>query len=334
MNYYNENDVFAATWLRNLIAAKLIPAGDVDERDIRKVQGADLKGYTQCHFFAGIGGWSLALALAGWNESEPVWTGSCPCQPFSVAGKRKGKQDERHLWPEFLRLISDRLPSIVFGEQVASKDGLEWLSGVRADLEGSKYEVGASDLCAAGVSAPHIRQRLYWGARHLADATDSNGRRGERRSQEGTWPEGQRGERLGGGGSPDGLEDSARIGRRGGRDGDSTGNGRPLQTQGPGDARGVADADGGFAGDGGIQRGGQHGQRPAHGRVGFWDAYDVLQCTDKKARRVEPGTFPLASGVPARVGKLRAYGNAIVPQVGAEFVLAFVEAMSLYTRKV
>ena len=101
MNYYNEFDKYAAQWLRNLIEAKLIPAGDVDERDVRDVRTEDLDGYAQCHFFAGIGGWPLALALAGWRGDEEVWTGSCPCQPFSVAGKAGGVGDERHLWPAF-----------------------------------------------------------------------------------------------------------------------------------------------------------------------------------------------------------------------------------------
>ena len=88
--YYNEHDPFAAAWLRELIADGLIADGEVDERDIQTLDPADLAGYTQCHFFAGIGGWSLALRLAGWPDDRPVWTGSCPCQPFSSAGKSGG----------------------------------------------------------------------------------------------------------------------------------------------------------------------------------------------------------------------------------------------------
>lgn len=160
--YYNENDKFAAAWLRELIKAGLIAEGEVDERSIKEVQPVDLVGYTQCHFFAGIGGWSYALRLAVWPDERPVWTGSCPCQPFSVAGKRGGAGDDRHLWPDFFRLISQCRPPIVFGEQVASKDGLAWLDLVSTDLEGAGYAVGAADLCAAGVQAPHIRQRLWF----------------------------------------------------------------------------------------------------------------------------------------------------------------------------
>ena len=160
--YYNEFDPFAAAWLRNLISENLIAPGDVDERSILDVPADDLRGYTQVHFFAGIGGWSYALRLAGWPDDRPVWTGSCPCQPLSSAGKQKGHDDERHLWPAFYELIAECRPPAVFGEQVASKLGREWLAGVRADLEDARYAVGAADLCAAGVGAPHIRQRLYW----------------------------------------------------------------------------------------------------------------------------------------------------------------------------
>lgn len=165
--YYNEIEPSAVAWLRELIKRGLIADGIVDDRSIEDVHPDDLKGFTQCHWFGGIGGWSLALRMAGWADDRPVWTGSCPCQPFSDAGKGKGLSDERHLWPAFYRLIKECAPDVVFGEQVASKDALGWLDVVRADLEGSDYAVGAIDTCAASVGAFHIRQRLYW----VADRT-------------------------------------------------------------------------------------------------------------------------------------------------------------------
>lgn len=170
--YYNEWEAYPAQWLRNLSDGGMIAKGDVDERDIRDVKPEDLEGYTQCHFFAGIGTWSYALRLAGWKDEREVWTGSCPCQPFSVAGKRRGTDDARHLWPEWFRLIRERKPGVIFGEQVASRDGLAWLDIVQADLESAGYTVGPLDLCAACVGAPHIRQRLYFVAHTECRATE------------------------------------------------------------------------------------------------------------------------------------------------------------------
>ena len=167
--YYNEIDFHAAAWLRELIKAGHIADGDVDTRSIADVSADDVRGYTQCHFFAGIGGWSYALRLAKWSDDMPVWTGSCPCQPFSVAGKNRGTEDERHLWPEWYRLIKECRPPIVFGEQVAAKDGLAWFDLVSTDMEETGSAIGAADLCAASVGAPHIRQRLYFVG--MADTT-------------------------------------------------------------------------------------------------------------------------------------------------------------------
>ncbi len=189
MNLYNEIDPYAAQWLRALIDAGEIPPGDVNETPIEELNADDLIRYTQCHFFCGIAGWPLALRLAEWPDDEPVWTGSCPCQPFSVAGKGLGEDDPRHLWPAFRRLIAECRPNVVFGEQVAGAAGLRWLSGVQADVEEDSYRLGFAELCAAGVGekrwtavvgedgrvewegdyvvgAPHIRQRLFWVADH------------------------------------------------------------------------------------------------------------------------------------------------------------------------
>jgi DNA (cytosine-5)-methyltransferase 1 len=184
MTYYNEHDPKAAAWLRELIKAGEIPPGEVDERSIVDVRGDDLAAFAQCHFFAGIGGWAYALRLADWPDDRPVWTGSCPCQPFSAAGKGLGAADSRHLWPEFARLIGLSGPAIVFGEQVASADGREWLAGVRTDLEALGYAVGAADLCAAGVSAPHLRQRLFFVAH-------SNGRDTGTKWEQRSWQQRQ-----------------------------------------------------------------------------------------------------------------------------------------------
>jgi DNA (cytosine-5)-methyltransferase 1 len=168
--YYNEIDPYAAQWLRNLIAASQIAPGDVDERSIVDVHADDLKGYTQCHFFAGIGGWSLALRIAGWADDRQAWTGSCPCQPFSIAGQGRGKEDDRHLWPAIYRLIRDCRPSVFMGEQVATAIGKGWLDDVHSDLDAIGYQVGAAVLPAESVGAPHRRERIYF----ISDPIGSN----------------------------------------------------------------------------------------------------------------------------------------------------------------
>jgi len=162
--YYNEFDPYAAQWLRNLIEAGHIAPGIVDERSIEDVVPSDLEGFTQCHFFAGIGVWSLALRRAGWPDNRPVWTGSCPCQPFSSSGAGTGFDDERHLWPAFFHLVGERKPPVLFGEQVAAS--AEWLNLVRNDMGAVGYAVGSMPIEAASAGAHHLRSRIFF----VADA--------------------------------------------------------------------------------------------------------------------------------------------------------------------
>lgn len=170
--YYNEIDPKAAAWIRELIKRDLVAPGDVDERSIEDITPNELKKYTQCHFFAGVAVWSYSLRQAGWPDDRPCWTGSCPCQPFSAAGKSGGFDDERHLWPAWFHLIDELRPVTIFGEQVSSKDGLTWLDLVSDDLEGADYTLRAVDIPAASVGAPHRRQRLYF----VADTQSRNRR--------------------------------------------------------------------------------------------------------------------------------------------------------------
>ena len=299
--YYNENDPKAAAWLRELIAADLIAPGDVDERSITDVSPDDLKHYRQCHFFAGIGGWSLALRGAGVSDDARVWTGSCPCQPFSGAGKGGGTDDERHLWPDWHHLVRICRPPIVFGEQVASKPGLAWLDIVSSDLEGEGYAVGAADICAASIGAPHIRQRLFFVAR-MADVSrqrwGQTGRDPDCNNEEDTrWS----GNRIGDGSAHDiacGMADGNGEQRDGGRGVGARGWNEPS----------IYD---------GADRSSAH--------HGGWGNPDWLWCRDDRWRPVEPGTFPLAHGVSDRVGILRGYGNAIVPQVATAFIRAALD---------
>lgn len=157
--------------------------------------------------FEGIGGFSLAARNVGWEtvawcewnefgqkvlrhhfpEAEgygditktnfkkyantiDIITGGFPCQPYSTAGKRKGKEDERHLWPEMLRIIREVQPRWVVGENVLGlvnwSDGLVFHE-VQSDLEAEGYEVWAYVLPAAAVNAPHRRDRVWFVAHSI-----------------------------------------------------------------------------------------------------------------------------------------------------------------------
>lgn len=176
--YYNDNDPACCYFLRQLIKAGVIAPGDVDGRPIEEVRVKDLDGYKQVHLFAGGGGWSVAARMAGWPDDRPIMTGSPPCQPFSVAGKKDGGNDPRHLWPYFFRLIKERRPTEIFGEQVAKAAGYAWFDGILHDLRSEGYAVWGMDVAAASVNAPHVRQRIYWVATNgiLAHAEGEHGR--------------------------------------------------------------------------------------------------------------------------------------------------------------
>ena len=331
--YYNEIEPYAAEWLRNLIKAGHIPHGEVDTRSIVDVAPDDLRGFTQCHFFAGIGGWGHALRLAGWPDDRPIWTGSCPCQPFSVAGKGTGTDDPRHLWPHFHRLITANRPPVVMGEQVAGAAGYGWLDGVRADLEREGYASRGADLPALAVNAPHIRQRLYWVACDMGNANDARleGRGGAQRDEQ----------RADGQVEPCSVHDHMADADQGGRgrrpcDGDGE---RNRQAGGRVEDHGVA-AGGGEdridVADAQSRRNMRSNEQTGvfskltqrgQGYRSFWSDHIWLTGADGKSRRSKPGLPLLANGVPARVGKLRAYGNAICAPLAAEVISAFMESV-------
>jgi len=334
VNYYNEVDPHAALWLRNLINKGLIPDGDVDTRSITEIKPHELKQYTQCHFFAGIGGWSLALQLAAWPATKPVWTGSCPCQPFSSAGNQFGDKDERHLWPVFFNLIRECGPEFVFGEQVANAIGKGWLDGVSSDLEAANYACGATVLGAHSVGAPHIRQRLYWVAQSRRDdwlrvihADECIYEEWDEDREQpicpvcageyGGWGAGR--ECICPGPTEDGFEHEERDGI--------------LYARRLGDAK-----------HSGLERhGGAENTRNGPGRLCAgadrpnteasvstpWDDYETAYFRGGETRRIQRGTLPLADGVSARVVKLRGYGNAIVPQVAAAFISVLADNCGL-----
>lgn len=311
---YNEIDGYAARWLRNLVEAGAIAPGAVETRSIRDLRPEDVRDATQLHTFAGIGGWSYALRLAGWPDGTPVWTGSCPCQPFSRAGKGAGFADDRHLWPSWFELIRECRPGVVLGEQVAGPAGLAWLDVVFADLEREGYAVGAADLAAASVAAPHLRQRIYFvGVLAYADGQRLN-RIGVR-----TPSRGQNEART----QAPWDSEACRMG-----DADSVSTRRNPETVPR------AKEEGGDLAD-------DHGPRVTGPGVHAWADAEWIACSDGRSRPAQPGSFPLAYGLPermgrggsmearARVGELRGYGNAIVPQVAAEWIGAVMDTIGI-----
>ena len=394
--YYNEIDPFAAQWLRNLINAGHIAQGYVDERSIEDVTPTDLAGYTQCHFFAGIGVWSRALRSAGWPDDRPVWTGSCPCQPFSVAGKQDGHTDPRHLWPAWFRLIRECRPAVIFGEQVEAAIRHGWLDLVQADLEGEGYACGATVLGAHSVGAPHIRQRL-WFVAHSFDCARQRSKSwtierivsqgiGEVFASELAHDQCEGLERTTGSILQGRVDGSASIGEDGfvahsnasERGSDMAGGNEcnwAATRRHEGDSKPGEHCEAGFVANplrdecgqvGAESRGcgegsGEEGmeQRSLHCGVGdlahsddsgpqgwgrsqlrecadqrpsgeslssgsFWSDCDWLPCRDGKWRPTQPGLFPLAHGASQRVGRLRAYGNAIVAEVAQAFIESYL----------
>ena len=271
MNYYNEWDKGAAKWLRELIKRGLIPNGYVDERSITEVTASDLEGFTQCHFFSGIGGWSRALQIAGIPSTTKLWTGSPPCQPFSSAGKQKGKFDERHLAPTFLRLISECRPPIVFGEQVAKAIDDGWLDDLHVELEEQDYTIGASVLSVGIIGAPHKRERLFFGAVGSVVNTNSNEH----------W--------------------DAHTGSNAETNGTKGSNWKEIfeSWESSGASEDV---------------------------LGFWDNSRQYLCRDGKYRYIEPSIPLLANGIPSTMGRLRGFGNAIVPPLAALFIRDFLSS--------
>ena len=349
MIVYNEIDPFAAAWLRELIKANMIAPGEVWENDIRDIRPIDLRGVVQFHGFAGIGVWSYALRRAGWPDERPVWTMSCPCQPFSAAGAGAGFADERHLWPHAHWLIRECRPPVVAGEQVASKDADAWIDLVQNDLEAMGYAFGAVPFPSASVGAPHIRDRDYWMA--YADGRDASAEWQQRGRQQRQQQEDGRRSVVASGG----LDDDDDAGLEGQRRGYQTESGHgpgPAQPAAPaGQSGGVGNAaeqprerfTGSVLGakaeidgqrvaiDGPVDLRFEHaspsvvaGPGPTNG---FWRDADWLFCRDGKWRPVEPGTFPLAHGAAARVGRLRGYGNAINAVQAQIFIETVIETI-------
>ena len=352
---YNEIDDAAAHTLRHMIKLGVIAPGEVVTTSIKELTPDDLKGFTQVHLFAGGGLWSVAARLAGWPDDEPIWTASCPCQPFSAAGKGTGTDDPRHLWPDVYRLARALRPAVIMGEQVAGAAGYGWFDGVRADLENEGFAARTVDFPACGVDAPHQRNRQYWLAMANSAGTGrvpgSHG--GVHREAQSERSRHGEPERLSGADSAeasvaaaDGGEcrDMADTDQPFGRIGNEQSAGQfAVDEQDAGidvragsrDERGIhADADRG--GRARRQEGAERGQigRAASERDllrngTYWSDAEWITCHDDKARRTKPGLRFLVDGLPGRVDLWRIGGNAIVPEAAKEVIAAFIDVYGL-----
>lgn len=311
--YYNENDPYAVAWLRELIARGLIAPGDVDDRSIKDVQPEDVRGYAQCHFFAGIAGWSYALRLAGWDDDRPIWTGSCPCQPFSVAGGQLGFGDPRHLWPEFRRLIAKCDPATILGEQVAGAS--QWLRLVRSDLEEMGYAVGCIPIEAASAGADHFRDR-YW---FVADAASRRAQSVQqcRQIYGIEQPRAENHHRT--------VADRHRIGSQEPQRVASDVGSQCTPTAGS-PVRALVDDPLVGWGEGWTEH--EFRSRGFTAAVASIDDRQYVECPDGKWRRFPPPRVRwLGNGVPSRVARLRAIGNAIDPRPATAFIKSYMETI-------
>lgn len=302
--YYNEFDPKAAAWLRQLIDNGNIAPGYVDERSILDVKPEDLEGYTQHHFFAGIGVWSYALRNAGWSDDTPVCTASLPCQPFSAAGNHKGKDDERHLLPHFMQLVKQCGFNTIFGEQVERAIRHEWLDDLQANMEAEGYAIGHCVLGAHSVNAAHQRQRLYWVAHSI-------GTRHEGRLSKGSDKE------------REDINGHLRCDSSDSRLGNTQCDGLNANTLG----RGVSESE--------KESGLLELERPG-------SDIEWLYCRDNKHRPIKSSIKPLVNGLArgvvysggaidpnntafARAIRLKGYGNAINADVAELFISTFME---------
>ena len=290
--YYNDNEPFCCEVLRARIADRSLPAGVVDDRDVRTIDPDELREFRQIHLFAGIGGFAHAQKWAGWPEEWSLITGGPPCQPTSVAGAQRGESDDRYLWPEMARLVEGRNPRFVLYENPTGTPELS-LDRVCADLEGQGYEVWSPIvLPACALGAPHRRDRV-WIVAHSAGVQRAAFKRNEPHRT------------LQGDGSA-----SHTNGCR-----------RPQQICQP-------------KRDNSPDAGDDGATQPLADTLGMWELQPCGLKSDERGWprnggwwATEPNVGRVAHGVPARVDRLRALGNAIVPQVAALVMQAIIGAM-------
>ena len=172
----------ASEWIgwNNIASCEINPFG----RKVLKHYWPDALHHDDVHTFTKK---LLDEKIKGWNSKDVILSGGFPCQPYSNAGKRKGKEDERHLWPEMLRIICEIRPRWIVGENVRGL--IDWNGGlvfdeIHIDLETIGYEVQSFVLPACSKDAPHRRDRIWIVANANDTNTGSDNRRNEGTAKE------------------------------------------------------------------------------------------------------------------------------------------------------
>lgn len=243
--------------------------------------------------------------------SVDIVCGGYPCQPFSLAGVRRGDQDDRHLWPEMLRIIEAVRPRWVIGENVAGHITMG-LDNVLSDLEGAGYASRCYVIPAVAADAPHRRDRC-WVVANSDDAGQSASEGSRQGNRDKSWHDVRRcGETMAHAGC---QRQGAEVSRSGGQSIYGAAPRQRTETRDRfadcGDTVADADSQRRCSGDTQRQDAKAVGQSPRHQRqyAGGMEAW-----------LPEPSVGRVANGIPGRVHRLKQLGNSIVPQVAARIL--------------
>ena len=324
---------------------------------------------THLDLFSGIGGFALAASWAGYQtvgfceiEDYPrrilskrfpgvpihgdireldgsiyrgvkIITGGYPCQPFSQAGQRKGKEDDRHLWPELRRVVAQARPAFLVAENVAGHITLG-LDEVLADLESEGYAGRAIVVPACAVNAPHRRDRVWIVAKQLHDADTDDSRSTEQERKHKRPQDTNRG-------IQDQLESRSAMAHSG------SGRRQGGELQAGRNEPGLCGTDVGDPNSSGMERSRSEQQTARSSRAGEDVAHSEIERTQglrasgveespayagqegplcgherigSSYWETEPAVGRVADGIPNRVDRLKGLGNAIVPQVAYELI--------------